>query len=181
MAAGRVSIHPEQTTFSEDAILTGNYAEDGIERGVAFQIHRRFTIGASATVKYVFDLTDVDILKTVRTLPLGMRTSEGQVYVDTYKIDSYTGGTVVPSTNRNERIDNTAGAVFKSGITSTDTAGDELRQYIVGALSTNQFSGGGSGGGGNPKTWNHSIICFEVANQENAAVDFELNINWYES
>lgn len=181
MAAGRVSIHPAQTNLSEDAILTGTYIEDGIERGVAFQIHRRFTIVASATVKFVLDLTGVDLSKTVRTLPLGMGTSEWQVYVDTYKIDSYTGGTEVPSINRNERIDNTAGAVFKSGITSSDIAGNDLRQYIIGALSTNQFSGGGTGSGSSPKTWNHSIICFEVENQETSSIDFELNLNWYES
>jgi hypothetical protein len=181
MPAGYVSIHSSQTTKSEDAILTGNYYDDGIERGTAFQIHRRFTVGASATVKFVLDLTAVDSAKTVRTLPLRMNVNEGQVYVDTYKISSYTGGTEIPSINRNEQSGNTAGAVFKQGITSSGTAGDDLRQYIVGTASGFLYPGGGENTGDNPKTWNHSIICFEVDNQENSAVDFELNLNWYET
>jgi hypothetical protein len=181
MPAGYISIHPAQTTSNGDAILTGNYYDDGIERGAAFQIHRRFAIGGSATVKFVLDLSSVDVLKTVRTLPIRMGTNEGQVYVDTYKIESYTGGSEVPAINRNETSSNTAGAVFKSGVASSDTAGDDVREYIVGSASGFLYPGGGPNSGGNPKTWNHSIICFEVANQETGAIDFELNLNWYES
>ena len=170
-----------QATTSGNGVVTSSYAEDGIERGESFQVHRRFSITGNGTVKFALDFTSVDATKEMRTLPIKCRTSQGQVFIDTYAIDSYTGGTSIPIAKRNRTSIIESQAVFTTGITSFDVAGDELRQYIIGAPSGFLQPGGGSGGGENPKKWNHSIICFEVSNQESSTVILEMNLNWYET
>ena len=167
-------------SYSKNGLIVTSYENDYISQGVAFQIHRRIPIGASATVKVVFDYSAL-VDKGIFTLPIMAKTNCCQCYLNTYKIETYTGGSELPSINRNGVSSNIAECVVKIGVTSADIAGDDLREYIVGALSTRQNSGGGSISGESPKIFESGdIIMFEIINQENDAVDFELNFNWYE-
>lgn len=175
---GFIDILLKVLSSSKNAILSTDYANDEIVKGNAFQVHRIFEI-PSGGKKLVLDLTNISDDFTF-TLPLRLATNEGQCWVNTYKIDSYTRGDIVPVINRNGTSAHTPNGVFKAGVTSTDVAGDDLRQYIVGTLSTNQNSGGGIGGSSNIKIFGKDIIMFDVENKENSTIYLELNFNWYE-
>ena len=179
---GILSLDPQITSTladSKTALVSTSFADNEIVKGNAYQVHRRFIVPTGG-LKLVLDLSNVSVDKALFTLPIRMATSEGQVFVNTYIIDNYTGGTLIQAINRNGESLNVAEGEFKTGVTSTDVAGDDLRQYIVGVLSTNQFSGGGSGGGNAPKIFGKKIIMIDVENQETTSVEFEINFNWYE-
>lgn len=152
--------------------------EDEIDNGNVYQVHRRFTI-PSAGKKLVLDLSAVTD-RSIFTMPILMGTNEGQCYVDTYKITSYTGGTAIPSINKNGTSSNTAQGIFYEDVTSSDVAGDDLRQYIVGQLSSNQNTGGGPGGETYKKVFNSDIIMLDVTNNEGTDIVLELNWSWGE-
>ena len=130
-----------QTSFSKDGLLTTTYADDYITRGKAFQVQRRIVaIPTTGTYKVVLDLSAVDSSKMVFILPLVMSATGGPVYMKTYKITTYTGGTIFPATRLNTLASNiiTAQGVVKHGITSTDVSGDDLREYELGATGNPQ-------------------------------------------
>lgn len=176
-----VSIDPQLTATLSDSktgIVTTTFEGNEIVKGNGFQVHRIISIPAGGK-KIVADFTNIDE-DFVFTLPLKMGTNEGQVYVSTYKIIDYTGGIPIPPINRNSTSDHTANGLFLDGVTSSDVAGDDLREYIIGTLSTNQNSGGGSGGGVQPKIFAGDVIMFDIDNKENTPIDLEFNFNWYE-
>lgn len=167
-----------QVSYSKDGLITTSYADDYISRGNAFQFHRIFTIPAAGT-KIIVDFSTATG-KQIFTLPIRMAVNESQVFVSTYIVDTYTGGTEIPAINRNRLVDNDSLTTVKSGVTSTDTAGDDLREYIIGALSTNQNPGGGTGGGASPKIFDNKKLIIDVVNQEADTIYLEINFNWYE-
>ena len=163
---------------SGQATISTTFQNNEIVKGNGFQIHRRFEIPAGGK-KLVLDLSGIDD-NFAFTLPVRMKTNEGQCFVDTYKINNYIGGTIIPPINRNGTSLHTPNGVFKDDVTSADVAGDDLREYIIGALTTRQNSGGGDGGGLYIKVFGKDIIMFDVDNQENDTIYLELNFNWYE-
>jgi len=173
-----ISTKNRALSFSGDGWVVTPYADDYISRGCAFQVHRILEVPAGG-LKIAIDFSSVTD-KVLFTMPLYFATNEGQVYVRTYKVVSYTGGTIIPVINRNGLSGNVAQGVFSSGITTADTPGDDLREYIVGALSTNKLPGGGTGGGSYPKVFSNGIIVFDIINKESSAVDLEIDLNWYE-
>jgi hypothetical protein len=136
-------------SYSKDAVKTTSYSDDYLVNGSAHEIHRRFNID-NTTVKFLLDTSSVTS-DSVFTLPIVGVCSADQVYIDTYKITSYTGGTEIPSINPNTIINTPAEAVFYEDITSTDVAGDDLRQYIFGTQAQGNVSGGGIGSGNHAK------------------------------
>ncbi len=169
---------PNAESNSGGGLVTTTFADDYINRGNAFQIHRRITV-PTAGKKIVLDFSTVTD-KEIFTLPIRMKTNTGQVFVDTYIITAYIGGTVIPTINRNTTSINTAESIVKDGITSTDVAGDDVREYIVGELIARRNPGGGSGGGSSPKIFSPVKLVIDVDNQEEEEVIMELDFNWYE-
>jgi len=166
------------TAASKAGLVATTFADDAIERGYAFQVHRRVTV-PTAGKKVVFDFSAVT--KQIRTLPLRMRTNEGQVFVDTYAISSYTGGAAIPAALRNTTIASVSETVIKDGITSSDVAGDDVREYIIGTRSAIFNPGGGGADDDNPKKLAPAIIVLDIDNQESSDVVLEINFNWFES
>ncbi len=164
-------------SYTNDAIVVSTQAEDYILKGRAFEIHRRFEID-STTVKFLLDTSAVTS-DFILTMPLVGVCSADQVYLDSYKITSYTDGTAIPSINPNTFSTNTAETVFYQGITSTDVAGDDLREYIFGTQAQGNVSGGGAGSGTHVKVFTPGdLVCLEVVST--STLDFELNWLWYE-
>ena len=167
-------------SFSRNGIIATSYAEDYISQGLAYQVHRKVLIPGSSTVKIVLDFTDITE-GAIFTLPLKFQTSEGQCFIDTYKVLNYSGGVNIPGINRNDQSANIPSGELYSGVTSTDVAGDDLREYIIGTSSTNQNSGGGTSSGVAPKIFSPGeIIMIEIQNQETTSCYVEYNFNWYE-
>jgi hypothetical protein len=166
-----------QDSFSQDAVLTTNYADDYLVRGYGAEIHRRIPI-AVGTQYFVLDFS-LCTSDVIFTLPLNGYCSANQIYVDTYLIDSYTGGTEIPHAKPNQVLDITSQAVFKTGITPTGTGGDELRQYIFGTQGQGNVRGGGTGSSAAPKIWNvGDLLVFKI--ESDYVLDFEFNLVWYE-
>ena len=167
---------------SRHGIRATTFADDYAAQGKAFQIQRRITLTTQQTLYLVLDTTAlVASGKCLIILPLIMSTNAGSVFVDTYPIESYTGGSEIKFARLNSTIENYAESVFKTGITPTGTPGDELRQYIVGALSTNQNAGGGAIQPDLPKRFPAgSIITAKLVNQETDTVYLDFGLVVYE-
>lgn len=168
-------------SFSKDGIVTTSYSDDYIVRGRGFQIARRFTLSTGIT-KFALDPTGLTAEnKQMFILPLSHKVTDGPVYIKTYKVDEYTGGTVVPSIDLNETVEDTAVVVFKQGVSSTGEAGDDLRDYIIGT------SGGFLASGGGEERGDISIVnkpdrpyIIEVNNQSGGSVQYRIGIVWFE-
>ena len=169
----------DQSSFSNDAVLTTDYQGDYITRGVAFQVKKRITLTTGQTL-----YLEVDISKhtgVVYSLPLEMSTAGGSVFVDTYNADSSTGGTVLQTPmNLNGKSSNVAKTTVKTGVSVSGTA-INVREYTVGTLSTNQSSGGGTGQAEVPKILdNTKPLYIKLVNQESATVVFSFGFVWFE-
>ena len=172
--------HKSQTSYTDDAVLTTTYADDFITKGNGFQIKKRIDLTAGQTIYLEFDITKA-VGKTVYSLPLRMSTGGGMVYVDSYNADSSTGGTTLATPNNlNGKSSTAALTTVKTGVTVTGTA-TNVREYVVGILSTKQSSGGGQGGVDVPKILDNSKpLYFKIENTESAAVVLDFEFVWYE-
>ncbi len=105
-------------------------------------------------------------------------TTGGLVFVDIYEIDSYSGGTPIKFSKTNLGSDTEAITIFKYGITTSDTPGDDLREDIVGTYSTNQGSGSGGNGGLDlvKRLPSGNVECIKISNQEDDIITVGLGI-----
>jgi hypothetical protein len=140
------------------------------------------TITNSGTYKLVFDTTGVANNKIIAIAPLGMSATGGPVIISTYRISSYSNGTIYPTGYLNTTKIIPAGTVVKRGITSSDSAGNDLREYLLGATGNpQQVSRAGSAGGSVPLVLSPGIvICLEIDNNYSGDVQLGLDLVWYE-
>lgn len=166
----------------KDAIIATTYADNYAVRGNAFQVQRRIEVNSEATVYVAFDTTALyGSGKRIFLLPLLMASSVGLVLVDTYKIDSYTGGTAIVPARINATVETYAGTVIKTGVTPSGTPGDDLRQYIVGCTATHQAAGGGNIGVGVAKQFPAGVIIVaKIQNMESSKQYFSIGLNFFE-
>lgn len=182
MTIGDTSIISRILTFSKTGIVTASYSEDSVSKGYGFQIQKRITLTTEQTYYLVLDSTALIALKKrLFILPLLMLTGGGMVFVDTYAIEGYTGGTEVTPLKINGNSDLTPDCIFKKGITPTGDPLTDTREYIVGTLSTNQASGGGSIPPDIAKQFPAgSIIVVKLMNQEAATVYLDFGLIFFE-
>lgn len=168
-----------QRSFSGDAVLTTTYQDDYITRGNGFQVKKRIALTSGQTLYLEFDISKH--AGVVYSLPIEFSTGGGLVFVDTYNADSSTGGTVLAvPINVNGLSTKTSDTTIKTGVTVTGTP-TNVREYIVGTLSTNQSSGGGPAQEGIPKILNNAKpLYFKIVNQESAAVTLNIGFTFYE-
>lgn len=168
-------------SFSGDAILAANYTDDSISRGFGYQCRRVTTISNVGTYKFVFDLSAVSYNKGVFVLPLHLAATGGPALVKVYSITSYSGGTVYPSCYLNNVHRIAPQAVIKHGITSSDTAGDDLKEYIIGSDGTPATARSGGAAGAVPTVFPPGpVICMEVDNNYSGDIQFAADIVWFE-
>ena len=174
-----------QKSSSGDAVLTTGYADDNIIKGYGFNVQRRLTSLAAASVtKIVFDTSAVTASSLVFTLPLAFSATGGPVLVRTYKITNYTGGTAWDSNKLNYLSTNsiTAASIVKYGIASTDTPGTDLREYVLGATGNEQqVNRSGSVSSTSSIVYNAGVKgCLEITNKYGSPIDFVMGLVWYE-
>jgi len=159
------------------AVVATSFELDYLVRGKGHEVHRRFSIKPGIT-KFVLDFTECT-RDYIFSMPIYGGTSKDQVYMDSYRISSYSGGTEVPSVNPQGAHPIAAEGKFVKGVVSTDVAGDDLRQYIYGTQSQGNVAGGGGITGNHPKiSGTDTIIMLEITASTN--LDLELNLLWYE-
>jgi len=168
------------SSFSKDAVLTTDYENDYIVRGMAFEVQRRISLSSGQTLYLEFDITKA-VGKMIFSLPFKAISNGGNVFIDTYEADSSTGGTVLMTPNNlNALSSNVALTTVKTGVTPTGTA-TGLREYSTGSKTTNQAAGGGSAGTGFAKILDNSKpLYFKFVNQETDTVTIDFGFVWYE-
>lgn len=167
----------QSLSLSNDAILTTSYSDDYTVRGDAFNISTILTVASGVTVKCALDFSGVTTDREIFLLPLTFASSAGYFKGTTYNITTYTGGTSVPFINLNENSLNAALSVFKTGVASTDTAGNDKREYVIGGGANPASSRGGSGGSSN-QIWVKRGVkkVIELKNTTNASADIQISI-----
>lgn len=182
MALNTLFDHLKKPSFLGDSILNISFQDILIILGFAHQIKRKINIASKTTIKGVLDLSDVPTGNSIILLPLNFNATGGPVTIETYRITSYTEGTVVPSVNLNIENPQSTNAVVKMEITSTDEPGDDLREYGLGATGNpQQVNRSGSASGAMPLILVPNLkIVMEIYNDYTEAVDFYYDIIWYE-
>jgi hypothetical protein len=132
-------------SYSKDGLVVTTYADDNIVKGNCFQIQRVITVTDDAPIYIVLDTTAlVGANKILFILPLILSTAGGNCKVETYPIESYTGGNEIKFARVNSTVDNFAlSKVYKDVTPVGNVPDDEYREYSIGTKSTNQSSGGG--------------------------------------
>ena len=173
-------VHQSQASFTKDAIIATTYADDYITKGNAFQVKKRIALASGQELYLEFNIA-LAVGKMVYSLPIKLSTGGGLVFVDTYNATSSTGGTTLATPiNLNGLSSAAAQTTVKTGVTVSGTASN-VREYIVGTISTNQSSGGGSAESDTPKILDNSNpLYIKLANQESAIVYVDLGFIWYE-
>ena len=182
MGLGDQFIQIAQQSYAKDAILTTDYTANYITKGNGFQIHKRVTISGNQTLYITLDATATAASGMyLYSLPVVIAPNQGNIFVDTYNVPSYTGGTVFATPiNLNELSPIASLSVAKIGITTSGTI-TNLREYSIGAPLTNQSSGGGAPPIGIAKILdNRKPIIVKIMNQETATVILDFNFAWFE-
>ncbi len=135
-------------SFDETGHVTTTYADDYTIRGNAFVFEKNFTIASGGTLNILVDYSTYTPTAEQEGLifiyPPQFSTTAGAVMVNVYRGTNYSGGTEFDAINPNTTASKTtSGTTFTSGATGS-TKGTEVLNYLVGASSTNQNSGGGS-------------------------------------
>ena len=175
----------KQKSTSGDAVLTTGYADDYIIKGYGFNIQRRLSsLAAASTTKIIFDTSAVPSTSLIFTLPLALSATGGPVLIRTYKISTYTGGSSFDANKLNYLTTNTVtpATIIKYGITSTDSPGTDLREYVLGATGNEQqVNRSGAITSSSAIMYNAGVkICIEVTNNYGSAIDFVVGMVWYE-
>ena len=145
-------------------------------------MHKRITVSGSQTIYVVMDATATAASGMfLYSLPIGILPNQGNIFVDTYTADSYSGGVSLGAPiNLNERSSITSLSTIYKGATVSGTISN-LREYSIGSPSTNQSSGGGGNIIGVPKLLNNAKpIVMKVMNQETTTVILDFNFVWFE-
>jgi hypothetical protein len=174
-----------QKSTAGDAVLITSYTDDYIVKGKAFEVKRTVSISAGSTLKLAFDHTALhSINDVVFVLPLLFLATGGPVEIKTYRITSYTGGTIIPANQLNKTAIYTALGLLKTGITSAGAPGDDLREYLLGGEGNpQQVNRAGASNGAAPVVINggpNAKLCIEIINGYTNTIKFNLGILWYE-
>jgi len=170
---------------NERSFVTSSFLDDFLLQGRMFQVQRRIaSIAVTTPYKCCLDLSAVPLDYCVLIPPLTFSATGGPVVIKTYRISSYSDGTSFPSNRLNALSTNNiyAKGIVKYNITSSDTAGDDLREYELGATGNpQQVNRSGQGSGSSvfivpPKI----IIALEIVNNYSEAVNFTLSLLWAE-
>jgi len=182
MGLGDSFVKVAQQAYAGDAVLTTDYTANYTTKGVGFQVHKRITISGNQTLYVVLDaLATAASGMFLYSLPIMISPNQGNIFVDTYNVDSYTGGTSLGTPiNINELSSIKALSFIKSGVTVSGTI-TNLREYTIGAPLTNQSSGGGVMPIGISKILdNRKPIIAKIMNQENSVLTLDFNFVWFE-
>lgn len=153
--------------------------DDATIYGESFNITTYITHANATPIKSVLDFSGVDSDKIVSLFPINFGSSGGRINIKTYTIENYSasGATTIDFINSNYEKTGAPQTLFISGVTSSDAAGDDLRQYFVGSGTNPVSRAGGSAGGTYAINPDSKIICIESTNVSGSSVDLGLAIN----
>lgn len=176
-----------------DAFLSTDYANDGIARGIAFEVSVRISISGSSSADVWLNYSTYTDLSPVPgqennrighivILPPYFSATAGPVYVDVYRNPTVTAetGTAIRRIRKNTTIENFPQVEWILNPTVTDVGQDPF-QYLVGTEGLGNVSGGGSSVAGAPfYRQNASSTLVRISNQNAGNIVFYYNQLWYE-
>ena len=175
MPAGLVSIHPAQTSVSEDAILTTNYLDDYIVRGNVYNYSAALSATADTSLFFTSELP-ANSISAAFLLPVSINPTTGFATLYIYEDTGYTGGTLQTIRGRNRSLDtpDNARSQVRAGATGSEK-GTLIFTGVYGAAASGGFFGGSAGGGEGDSA--NSIILnvnkrylYELVNSETATI-----------
>lgn len=183
-------------SFSGDAFLSTDYANDAIVKGYAFEVEFRLTIAGSGTadvwINYSSYTDHSDIVHSngarvgrigaVVINPPDMSATAGPVFIDVYRTPTVTPetGTEIRRIRKNTTVDNFPQVEWILNPTVTDV-GQAPFQYLVGTQGQGNVSGGGSSLTGSPfYRGTDGSTLVRIANQNAQAITFHYSQLWYE-
>ena len=119
----------DKLSYSKDAILTTNYANDYIVRGYGFGIEDTAEITAGASAYFLFDPTAL-VNKSVIFLPIEACTTLEDIEFVIYEDTDYTGGATVTPRNLNRNFSDSLDSVITLGATGSDK-GTQLKKRVA--------------------------------------------------
>lgn len=172
-----VNLTSSQCSYSADAVLTTDYAQDTIVQGHGFVFEKNFAIASGGTLYILFDYTTYTPAEgqagIVYILPPFFSTTAGPVSVTVYRGTNYTGGTAIPVLNPNTMAAKTAAGTTVSFGATGSTKGTVALEYLVGGASQGNQSASGSAAGLSffirPNT---SKTLVEVVNNSGQSITF---------
>lgn len=153
--------------------------DDATRNGTSFNITTYITHANATPIKSVLDFSAVPADKIVRLHPLIMGSSGGRINIRTYKIDNYSssGAVTIDFINQNYEKTTAPNTLFITGITTSDSPGDDLRKYFVGSGTNPVNRSGGSHSDTFAIIPDNSKICIETTNVSGSSADFGIAIN----
>lgn len=159
-------------------MMSSDTIERLIANGKGFQIQSRISIPASTMIYLSVDYSACP--GKIYSRPITIHPDAGYLYVDTYGVDSITGGSTVTPLNLTTSA-NASASVCKSGVTPTGGPYKQ-RQYICGTKSTNQSSGGGALGDSIDKELSKAkILVIKLQNMTTDPMVIDYGQVWVES
>jgi len=164
-----------------DGIVTYDYFNDQIEKGLMFAIAKRFKIGGEAVLDLVLDPTAYAGDGLI-FLPVAYKATGGPVLIDFYAgTDADADGTLLVPTNRSLLSSNTTDMVWRSGAT-VNTAGTAGGEFLVPSdgLAASAKAGGESQG--DLITILNPAIKYllRITNSDSTEETIHVTLNWIE-
>ena len=168
-------------SFSKNAQVVTSFENDYGVRGNGFPLQKNFTIASAATLFVLIDYTTYSNDDGfIFILPPVFTASAGKVIVNVYRGTDYSGGTEIEVNSNNTIIGNVLETTITHGATGSDKGTSSL-EYLVGASSTNQNSGGGISAIGPPFIRNNCCkTLVEIINQSGEEIVFNYSQMFYE-
>ena len=107
-------------SYNKTGVVSTTYSDNGVVKGIARLINASTTIGSSATINFLLDLSANDESVWVFALPIGITTSSQTIELRVYEDTDYSGGSSVTVVNPNRRSNSTINMVVKAGATGSD-------------------------------------------------------------
>lgn len=173
-----MKIHKSHLSYSENAVVHTNYADDGTVRGSGFVMKKNFTIPNGTSVYFLIDYTTYvpkgEQVGQVFVMPPAFTATDGPVYVVIYRGTDYVAGaTVLHLYNPNTMHEKTESATrFTQGATGS-VKGTPVLEYTIGGDGN---AAGDAGGGSFFIRPNSGKTLVEVTNSASGPVVF----NWFQ-
>lgn len=104
-------------SFSQDALLTTDYANDFIVRGFAYNIERSITLAGNSSINFL--LTPANG-KNIIFFPISIEAKDSDVKLSLYEGTNYAGGSILTPYNLNRLSPNAAEVSVRSGASGSN-------------------------------------------------------------
>lgn len=171
-----------QASYSKDALLSTNYADNETVKGNHYEYTAVFTLPANSKKYFLTNLASVG-KKSVYTGAVSIGSKSEDVYLKGYENTAFTGGTPIQFFNLNREKGEDYLSVITEDPNGTEGVqeGTLFRSHITYANSQGNVTFSGSGGASNIIIFNTDYnYLLELENKSSNDTIVELDYNFFE-